>query len=66
MRCVVGILRPVRNCEFELRESSRDSTIEKGASIEEIQAPFSIVESRGFDALKFAIPDGAQYTISVL
>ncbi len=57
------IPRPVRNCEFELRESSRDSTIEKGASIEEIQAPFSIVESRGFDALKFAIPDRAGYRL---
>ncbi len=55
------ILRPVRNCEFEPLISSRDSTIEKGASIEEIQAPFSIVESRGFDALKFTIPDRAQY-----
>ncbi len=61
-----SILRPVRNCEFEPLISSRDSTIEKGASIEEIQAPFSIVESRGFDALKFAIPDRAQYSITQL
>ncbi len=56
------ILRPVRNCAFEPLISSRDSTIEKGASIEEIQAPFSIVESRGFDALKCAIPDRVQYS----
>ena len=37
------IPRLVRNCEFELLIGSRDSAIEKGASIEEIQVPFSIV-----------------------
>ncbi len=52
----------VRNLEFGLRESSRDSTIGEGASIEEIQAPAPIVESRGFDAPKFQVSDRVGYT----
>ena len=55
------IPRALRNGAFEPRESSRDSTIEEGACIKEIQTPSSIVESRGFDALKCTIPKRAGY-----
>jgi hypothetical protein len=55
------IPRAVSLCAFELRESSRDSTIGEGTCIKEIQVLSPIVESRGFDALKCTQPNRAWY-----
>ncbi len=60
------IPRALEDGAFELRESSRGSTIENRGSIDEIQPPFPIVEPRDFDALKCTILKRAQYNLACL
>ena len=54
------ILRGVEFFRFDLRESSRGSSIGKGASIFNT-APFPMDEPRGFDAVKTKKLNAPQY-----